>query len=71
MVLERTMEQKEIKYAAFMRSKKKILLVDHFKFGINGIHRIADLGDFDIVATDCPPPKELLSRNINFVYSAE
>ena len=71
MVLEKTMEQKEIKYAAFMRSKQKVLIIDHFKFGINGIHRFANLGDFDIVATDCPPPKELLDRNINFVYNAE
>lgn len=71
MVLEKTMEQKEIKHAAFMRSKRKILIVDHFKFGSNGIHRVANLGDFDIVATDCPPPKELLDRNINFVYSAK
>lgn len=71
MVLERTMEQKEIKYAGFMRSKHKILIVDHFKFGRSGIHRFANLGDFDIVATDCPPPRELLGRNINFVYGAK
>ena len=69
MVLERTMEQKEIKYAAYVRSKKRILIVDHFKFGINGIHRFANLSDFDIVATDSPPSEELLKKNINFVYN--
>lgn len=71
MVLERTMEQKEIKYAAFMRSKKRVLIVDHFKFGVNGIHKIANLGDFDIVATDSTPPKELLNKNINFIYNED
>ena len=69
MVLERTMEQKEIKYAAYMRSKKRLLIVDHFKFGVNGIHRFASLSDFDIVATDSPPSEELLKKNINFVYN--
>lgn len=68
MVLEKTLEQKEIKYAAFMRSKKRILIVDHFKFERSGIHCFANLGDFDFVATDSPPPKELMRKNINFIY---
>lgn len=66
--MERTLEQKEIKRAAFMRSKKRMLIIDHFKFGGNGIHRIAALGDFDLVATDCPPPKEFLNQNVHFIY---
>ena len=51
-----------------MRSKKRILIIDHFKFGESGIHRIAALGDFDLVAIDCPPPKELLNQNVHFIY---
>lgn len=66
-VLERTMEQKEIKYAAFMRSKKRILIVDHFKFEANGVYRVANLMDYDIVATDIEPTEEL-DPNINFIY---
>ncbi len=70
-VLERTMEQKEIKYAAFMRSKKRLLIIDHFKFEAKGIHRVASLSDYDLVVTDCQPPKELLNGNIRFVYNRE
>lgn len=70
-VLERTMEQKEIKYAAFTRSRKRVLIVDHFKFEEKGIHRFAFLRDFDLVATDCPPPKELLNKGISFIYNKE
>ncbi len=70
-VLERTMEQKEIKYAAFMRSRKRILIIDRFKFEAKGVYRVATLKDYDIVATDVLPPKEFLNSDINFVYSAE
>lgn len=67
-VLERTLEQKEIKYAAFLRSRKRMLIADHFKFGAKGIHRVATLGDYDWVATDTQPPQELLNKNISFLY---
>ncbi len=70
-VLERTMEQKEIKYAAFTRIQKRVLIVDRFKFEEKGIYRFASLRDFDLVATDCPPPKVLLNKEINFIYNEE
>lgn len=69
-VLERTMEQKEIKYAAFIRSKKRVLIVDHFKFEAKGIHRVTSLSDYDLVVTDCLPPQQLLNQNIKFVYDS-
>lgn len=68
-VLERTMEQREIKYAAFLRSRKRVLVADHFKFGAKGSYRVASLGDYDLVATDCAPPPALLEKNIPFLYA--
>ena len=65
---ERTIEQREIKLAAFLGSTKKILLVDHLKFEKYGAYRLAPLSDFDLVVTDCQPPQELLNQNINFIY---
>lgn len=70
-VLERTMEQKEIKHAAFLRSKKRILIVDQFKFQAKGIYRVANLWNYDLVATDLTPPKELLNKNIPFVFDGK
>lgn len=67
-VLERTMEQKEIKSAAFLRSKKRILIADQFKFNAKGIYRVARLGDYDMVATDCSPSQKLLDKGISFEY---
>lgn len=66
-VLERTLEQKEIKYTAFLRSRKRILVADHFKFGAKGTYRVASLGDYDLVATDAPPPEELQGKDISFI----
>lgn len=67
-VYERSLDQKEIKLAAFMRSKKRALLVDNSKFSAFGTYRLAALQEYDLVATDAPPPEELLSKNIPFVY---
>ncbi len=53
-VYESSLEQKEIKLAAFKRSKKRILLVDPSKFSAKATHKLANLDDFDIVVTeDC------------------
>ena len=51
-VYETSLEQKEIKLAAFKRSKRKILLVDRSKFSAKGIHKLANLEDFDLVITE-------------------
>ena len=53
---ERSLDQKEIKRAAFKRCKQKILLVDHTKFTAHGTYRLAALHDYDLVVTDAPPP---------------
>ena len=53
---ERSLDQKEIKRAAFMRCKQKILLIDHTKFSAHGTYRLAALSDYDLVVTDAPPP---------------
>ena len=66
---ERSIEQREIKLAAFPRSAKKVLIVDHFKFDGNGTYRLAALSDYDLVVTDAAPPDELLNQDINFVYN--
>ena len=67
-VLERSLDQKEIKLAAFMRSKKRILLIDHTKFSAHGTYRLAELSDYDLVAVDVPPPADLQNDGIPFVY---
>ncbi len=56
---ERSLEQKEIKKTAFVRCKKKILLIDHTKFEANGTYRLANLSDYDIIVTDCAPETDL------------
>lgn len=67
-VLERSIEQKEIKLAAFTRSKKRVLIVDHTKFSAHGTYRLASLADYDLIATDAPPPEDLLSLNLPFAF---
>ncbi len=56
---ERSLDQKEIKRAAFKRCKKKILLIDHTKFTAHGTYRLASLSDYDLVVTDALPPDGL------------
>lgn len=51
-VYERTLEQREIKLAAFQRSKKRILLVDSSKYKAKATHKLANLEDFDLVITE-------------------
>ncbi|MBQ8323502.1 MAG: DeoR/GlpR transcriptional regulator [Clostridia bacterium] len=65
---ERSLDQKEIKRAAFERSQKRVLLIDHTKFGSHGAYRLTELENFDLVVTDAPPPKTLEGRKINFIF---
>ena len=67
-VYERSLDQKEIKLAAFERAQKRILLIDGTKFGAHGAYRLTSLEAYDFVATDAPPPKELEGRDIKFIY---
>ncbi len=50
--LERSLDQREIKYAALQRSKYKILLADRTKFGARGDYTFAPLSAFDHVVTE-------------------
>lgn len=65
---ERSLDQKELKIAAFERSQKRILLIDHTKFEAHGTYRVKNLETYDAVISDTKPPEELLNRNINFKY---
>ena len=65
---ERSLDQKEIKRAAFERSQKRMLLIDHTKFGAHGAYRLTELENYDLVVMDAPPPKELEGRDIKFIY---
>lgn len=65
---ERSLDQKEIKRAAFMRCKQKILLIDHTKFTAHGTYRLASLSDYDLVVTDAPPPANTEASNVKWIY---
>lgn len=65
--LERSLEQREIKRAAMQRSKRKILLADHTKFGVSAPYKIAELSEYDFVVTDMPPTDSDFEK-INLVY---
>ena len=67
-VFERSLEQKEIKRVAFEHCKKRILLVDHTKFDAHGTYRLSALAEYDLIATDSPPPYELEVGGAKFVY---
>ena len=65
---ERSLDQKEIKRAAFWRCKQRILLIDHTKFTAHGTYQWCSLSDYDYVVTDTTPPETLLDKKINFIY---
>ena len=67
-VFERSLEQKEIKRAAFNRSQKRVLLIDHTKFQSHGTYRMASLSEYDLVVTDAPPPDYIDKENIRLLY---
>lgn len=64
---DRSIEQREIKLAAFLRSRKKILLFDHTKLTATAPYRIASLDEYDFVVTDTPPTDEF-PNSVNLVY---
>lgn len=65
---ERSLDQKEIKRAAFKRCKQKILLIDHTKFTAHGTYRLAALSDYDLVVTDDTPPAETDVGSVKWIY---
>ena len=67
-VFERSLEQKEIKRAAFNRCKKRILLVDHTKFSAHGTYRLSSLWEYDLIAVDVEPPYPLEIGEAKLVY---
>ncbi len=67
-VFERSLDQKEIKRAAFNRCKQKILLIDHTKFAAHGTYRLSALADYDLVVTDMAPPEGTNLQNVKIIY---
>lgn len=67
-VFERSLDQKELKLAAFKRSKKRILLIDDTKLKAHGTYRLANLSEYDLVATNTPPPANLLQNDVRWIY---
>ncbi|MBQ8352159.1 MAG: DeoR/GlpR transcriptional regulator [Clostridia bacterium] len=52
---ERSLDQKELKRMAFKKSKMRVLVIDHTKFGAHGTYKLADLSEYDFVVTDQIP----------------
>ena len=52
---ERSLDQKELKRMAFKKSKMRVLVIDHTKFGAHGTYKHADLSEYDFVVTDAIP----------------
>ncbi len=67
-VFERSLEQKEIKRAAFERCRQRLLLIDHTKFNGIGTYRVSSLSEYDVVVTDVPPAIPLDVGKAKFVY---
>ena len=62
---ERSIEQKEIKLAAFRRSKYKMLVFGSSKTEGYGAYKLGEASDFDLIATDkAPSDKALLGLNV-------
>ena len=66
-VFETSLGQKEIKKVAFERCQKRILLVDHTKYGAYGTYRLANLSQYDFVVTDFTPP-DADNSDIHYIY---
>ncbi len=68
-VYERSLDQSDFKRVAFRRSKQRVLLIDHTKFGAFGTHRLTSLSDYDLVVTDAAPPEDVAAKeNVNLIY---
>ena len=64
---ERSLDQKELKRMAFKKSKMRILIIDHTKFGAHGTYRLADLSEYDFVVTDEIPVSATGLENVKFI----
>ena len=60
---ERSMEQRDIKRAAFSRSRTNILVADGTKFMCSAPFRTAALSVFDKIVLDCPPPENFAEKS--------
>ncbi|NQV46413.1 MAG: DeoR/GlpR transcriptional regulator [Rhodospirillaceae bacterium] len=47
------------------QSEKNMLLIDHFRFGQQGLLQICSLADLDVVVSDCEPDPELNQQLLN------
>lgn len=65
---ESSLDQKEIKRTAFEQCRKHVLIIDHTKFSAHASYKLNELSEYDFVATDAPPPEELLKQDIRFIY---
>jgi len=59
---ERSLEQKEIKKAAFKKCAIKFLIADHTKFSAFATYRLTGLEDYDYIATDVEPDESLVKK---------
>jgi DeoR/GlpR family transcriptional regulator of sugar metabolism len=64
---ERSLDQKELKRMAFKKSKLRLLVIDHTKFGSHGTYRLADLSEYDYVVTDSIPEGVEGLENVKFL----
>ena len=64
---ERSLDQKELKRMAFKRSKVRVLVIDHTKFGAHGTYRLADLDEYNFVVTDAIPDGINGLENVKFL----
>ena len=64
---ERSLDQKELKRMAFKRSKVRVLVIDHTKFGAHGTYRLADLTEYDFVVTYAIPDGIEGLENVKFL----
>ncbi|MBQ8884839.1 MAG: DeoR/GlpR transcriptional regulator [Clostridia bacterium] len=67
-VFERSLEQKEIKLAAFERSKTRILIVDSSKFSDVASYRMTGVDSYAFIATDKKPPEALLTAGVKILF---
>ncbi len=59
---ERSLEQKEIKKAAFTRCATKFLIADNTKFSAFATYRMTGLEDYDYLVTDLAPDEKLVEQ---------
>ncbi len=63
-IYERSIDQKEIKKNAILRSKYKILLVDSSKFNKSASYKSSEICDYDLIITDKKPEINFEIKNL-------